>query len=78
MFATSKASLRSTPAFGNSKPTTRLTRDVPRRATVTVCSHRNEEPLYTLVMRTAAGVAAAALVLVRRTASSGLDFTDAE
>ena len=43
-----------------------------------MCSHKNEEPLYTFIMRTAAGVAATALVLVRRTASNGLGLRGAE
>ena len=47
------------------KPTTqRLTRDVPRRGCIAVCSHRNEEPVYAVVMRKAVAAAAAALLLV--------------
>ena len=49
-----------------SKPTTqRLTRDVPRRGCIAVCSHKNEEPVYAVVMRKAVAAAAAALLLVR-------------
>ena len=78
MFATSQTSLRSSSAFGISRPTTRLTRDVPRRASVTVCSHKNEEPLYARVMRTAAGAAAAALILVwALSASNGIELSGA-
>ena len=48
------------------KPTTqRLTRDVPRRGCIAVCSHKNEEPVYAMVMRKAVATAAAALLLVR-------------
>ena len=47
------------------KPTTqRLTRDVPRRSCIVVCSHKNEEPVYALVMRKAVAAAAAAMLLV--------------
>ena len=57
-------SVQSGSLFG--KPTTqRLTRDMPRRGCIAVCSHKNEEPVYALVMRKAVAAAAAAMLLVR-------------
>ena len=64
MFAMSQAGLKSPSAFATCKPTTRLTRDVPRRSSVVVCSQSRENPLYALVKRAAAGSAAAVLLLV--------------
>ena len=64
MFTISQTGLKGSFAFGTSKPTTRrLTRNVPRRGSVAVCSHQNEA-LYTRVMRTVAGAAAAVLIFV--------------
>ena len=64
MFAMSQAGLKSPSAFGTCKPTTCLTRDVPRRSSVVVCSQSREEPLYALIKRATAGAAAAVFLLV--------------